>query len=147
MSDFGVFLRNIDGGCLLDELGEEQASLVKNLVRRAEQDGDAKGTITLTLKLAAKREKEVVRVKVTPDVKVKAPAPERATGYFFGLPDGELTGKHPRQRELDFTPRVVDGGAKVGEVDNGGEQHDVKVRPPPERKASVREAPAGKVNG
>jgi hypothetical protein len=108
-TDFGIMLREIGGG-VYEEAGEEMTDLVAALYRRAEADGSASGTLTLKLGLKAERNKGEIHIVVKPDIIAKKPPPERAKGRFYACADGDLSTKNPRQSELDFKPKAIDGG-------------------------------------
>lgn len=113
--DFGAELRAIDGGCLLEDLGDVLREIRAKAYKVAEQEGEATGTITIKLKVKATREHKgkgnfTIKEKLTPTVTKQEPALPRASGYKFLDEDGTASNSDPRQGELDFEPRVVAGG-------------------------------------
>lgn len=85
-------MRDIEAGCLLDELSETQHSLI-DAIRLTGKGGE------LTIKLAYKPDGNG-QMTIKADVKAKEPALSRGTSLFFLTPEGNLTRRDPRQQDL-----------------------------------------------
>jgi hypothetical protein len=92
------------GQCVLD-LSHELNKLGKELRDRwLDIGGGAKGEVTL--KISGKIDGDGV-VKMTYDVKSKLPVDRKPGSIFWVTPGGNFVTENPKQKELEFGPRVV----------------------------------------
>lgn len=92
--------RHIEGGCLLDDLADQQRQVIE-AVRHTHR----KGSLTLTLSYTPEGHGQI---SIEADVKIKAPKRARGKSIFFVTPDANLERNDPRQRELDIQPVADD---------------------------------------
>lgn len=86
-------LSNIEGGHFESEVEEE----LRGLLNQISYTGKA-GELVLKIKIKPKSGHQAV--EVTGEVKVKAPSPEKLSSLFFITPEGNLSRRDPRQREM-----------------------------------------------
>jgi hypothetical protein len=109
---FAQFLKLMNRGELLCELGAELRSVNDKLSTLASQNGIATGAITVVFKI--KHEAKGV-VAVATDIKTKLPPPARGTAVFFATPDGGLAVNDPRQVSLPLREVAAPAAPKAVE--------------------------------
>lgn len=92
-TSFSNVIAQIDGGMFEEELEGELRSLLEAI------SGTGKGG-EVTIKIKVKPKKSHGAVEITGDVKTKLPEPERLSSVFFITPEGNLSRRDPRQREM-----------------------------------------------
>jgi hypothetical protein len=93
----GVILSGLEDGQLMIDLGVEFQRLGQQLMRIADHEGKAKGTLSLSLGMSAERG-GVVTVHAA--INVKEPKMARESSIRWLLPDGNLSASNPRQTLL-----------------------------------------------
>lgn len=107
MKSFQKTLGDINAGSLVDQLGEDLASVVKAVSATGK-----KGELRITFKIAPTKGGR--GVSIDPEVKVKAPEFDKATEFYFALANGELSRSDPMQRDLPL--RDVNVDRETGEI-------------------------------
>lgn len=95
---FSTLLQNIEGGRFEEEVAEE----LKSLLDQISYTGKA-GEMTIKVKIKPKAGHGAV--EVTGEVKSKLPNPEKLASVFFITPEGNLSRRDPRQREMFDSPQ------------------------------------------
>lgn len=99
MNDTIDTLKNLRGGAVLDEIGDELA----NLTRHVRETGRAgKLTITLTVSPVKKGQGDIVTI--ADEVRAKLPKLERPSTVLYTDETGGLSRKDPRQPDLPMAP-------------------------------------------
>lgn len=96
---FATFLRTVDGGSFLIELGEELHAMNEKLQGIASQSGRATGTLKLEFKF---KHEQNGQVDVHTDLVVKLPKTQRARSTFWVTRGFNLSDRDPRQLGISF---------------------------------------------
>jgi hypothetical protein len=114
MSDFCVWLNDVEDGKLRDDLSEAQKDVLEKLQEQAKATSCAKkGKITLTLSYLVE---SGGAVHIDSAIDTKVPKPVRERDHFFIARDGGLTRKNPKQQELRF--KDVSGRREIKDNDS-----------------------------
>lgn len=93
------------GGKVLEEASEKLAEVVAGVMTSGKPGSI---TITLNVKVASRGQNAVT---VTDKIAAKVPTTATPDSFWFANEEGSLLKDDPRQKEMTFTPRAVDGGA------------------------------------
>lgn len=96
---FATFLRTVDGGSFLVELGEELHGMNEKLQGLASQVGRASGELKVTFKF---KHEQNGQVDVHTDLAVKLPKIQRARSTFWVTRGFNLADRDPRQLGFSF---------------------------------------------
>lgn len=104
-------LRDVEFGCLLEELADVQKEVV-DAVMETNKAGE------ITIKLSYKPEGQG-QLTDAADIKHKAPKLPRGKSLFFVTPERNLTRQDPRQIEIGGLREVKEAEKPLREVTNG----------------------------
>ena len=108
IKDFCVFMNELDGGKLRDEVSEELVGAIKKLHERAlDNHATAKGRITLTLTLAVAKDGMAT---IEGDVTTKLPKPLRGQDSFYVRKNGALSRHSDKQLRLGLREVAPESG-------------------------------------
>ncbi|HQR18023.1 MAG TPA: hypothetical protein PK948_06615 [Gemmatimonadales bacterium] len=113
---FPQFLRELEDGVLVDDLGSETREILATLSEHAAQNGSAKGRLTLVLNFALGSDGVV---QITADYASKLPRSSRARTMGWLTPGNNYSRTNPKQAELPL--RVMPGGESARDAGAGGE--------------------------
>ena len=101
LKNFSLFLQQLEGGALNDELSERVREAVQEVNDACMHNGGKKKA-TLTLKLDIEKDAQDRYVEVKADIQSKHPKiPRGRAGVFFSDSEGNLMRQDPQQRNFD----------------------------------------------
>lgn len=108
---FADFLRQIEGGRLLNEISDAMRDLIAAMEdRHADGANKVKAKVTLSLSLTLDRGS----YDVVPKFEVKLPEQPRPRSIFWATPENNLTPQNPKQMTMDL--RRVDDRREMRSV-------------------------------
>ena len=122
LKNFNTFLVQLEGGALVEELGEAMRECVREIQDAATDNGGTHSS-KLTLDLTFKINHKDRYVEIYPEFKTKLPKlPRGSRAIFFADADGNFTREDPRQLTIE-DEMEKQRKKRLADAENAGNNH------------------------